>query len=167
VLSDFRLLQRYQHFSDLTRCPTWVRDAHQSRHRSTTLNTTGDRQDQMRSSAAIAARRSGSAYIKPVLLVPRFQQPVSIAGRHDVGIGHKTHARADVSASRSHRSCNARVLAEIGHSQMQDRPANSATRMLKAGQMGPELGFKLRVAGMPPVHKGRPQQLQRMGERLQ
>jgi len=65
----------------------------------------------------------------------------------DDGLGFalqaKRHARADVSASRSHRSCAARVLAEIGHSHMQDRPANSATPMLQAGQTGPELGFRL------------------------
>jgi hypothetical protein len=35
------------------------------------------------------------------------------------------------------------VLTEIGHSQMQSRPANSATPMSHTGQTGPELGFSL------------------------
>ena len=40
-------------------------------------------------------------------------------------------------------SCGARGTAEIDHSQMQNRPANSATPMSQAGQTGPELGFSL------------------------
>jgi hypothetical protein len=36
-----------------------------------------------------------------------------------------------------------RVLAEIGQSQMQNRPANSATPMLEAGQTELEFGFSL------------------------
>jgi hypothetical protein len=42
--------------------------------------------------------------------------------------------------------------------------------MLEAGQTAPEFEFSLNawlVAGMPPVHKGQPQQLLRTGERLQ
>ena len=53
---------------------------------------------------------------------------------------HRRSFRALTSPMRA-----ARVLAEIGHSLMQDRPANSATPMLQAGQTGSELGFKLGV----------------------
>ena len=35
------------------------------------------------------------------------------------------------------------VLAEISHSKIKNRPANSATPMLEAGQTGPEFGFIL------------------------
>jgi hypothetical protein len=52
-------------------------------------------------------------------------------------------------------------LAELGHSQMQKRPPNSATPMSQAGETVPELGFSLN-----PWPGRRPQQLLRKAERL-
>jgi hypothetical protein len=47
-------------------------------------------------------------------------------------------------ASLGRRQFQTRPLGvETGHSQMQNRPRNSATPMSEAGQTGPELGFSL------------------------
>ena len=59
---------------------------------------------------------------------------------------------------------------QIGHSQMQSRPANSATPMSHTGQTGPELGFSL-IAWLGRRDAARPQRtapvIAAKGEQLQ